>query len=89
MAKKAVTRVVETFSNSDFFGVISFSFKAKRLGYNQMKRATRKVKDKVIEKPNFFKFAFRKLGSIHCKRDIRLYLLDIIPIQAEKVLSRE
>ena len=48
-AKEAAVSVVNTLSNSDFVGVVSFASKAETLHSTKVLRATNKTKDKIID----------------------------------------
>ena len=50
IAKDAATAVVNTLSNSDFVGVISFSDVARSIYQNRIIRATSSDKEAIIEK---------------------------------------
>ena len=48
-AKEAAISVLNTLSNSDFVGVVSFGNSAKTLYSNKVLRATHETKEKIIE----------------------------------------
>ena len=49
-AKEAAISVVNTLSNSDFVGVVSFATNAKTLHSSKILRATSETKEKITEK---------------------------------------
>ena len=50
LAKDAVESVINTLSNSDFFGVIKFSDSASSIKYSRIVRATSSTKERVIKR---------------------------------------